>query len=293
MAEDARIITYRKIREEQLAAERAAAAEREAAANAEASRQAEQARLSAEQARLEEQRRAKADADRMSAERAKAEADEARRQAELASAKAAQDRAAADAARAEAIAQQQALAAEAERAKLAANQAEQARAQSEREKAELRQRLLQQLNAILETRETQRGLIINISDVLFDTGKYTLKPGAREKLAKVSGIVLAYPGLRLQAEGHTDSVGGEEYNQKLSENRAGAVRDYLAQQGLPASSLTAVGYGKSQPVASNDTASGRQQNRRVELVVSGEVIGTQFGTSTSTSSFPSTTTTPR
>ena len=134
--------------------------------------------------------------------------------------------------------------------------------------------------------ESARGLIVNISDVLFDSGRYTLKPGAREKLAKVAGIVLAYPGLRLQAEGHTDSVGGDDYNQKLSENRAAAVRDYLVQQGLPVANVNAVGYGKTQPVASNATAAGRQQNRRVELVVSGEVIGTQFGTTTTTSTVP-------
>ena len=109
--------------------------------------------------------------------------------------------------------------------------------------------------------------------MLFDTGKYTLKPGAREKMAKVSGILLAYPGLKIQVEGHTDSVGGDEYNQKLSEQRADAVRDYLTAQGVPSNMVTSVGFGKTQPVASNDTAAGRQQNRRVELVVSGDPIG--------------------
>ena len=126
---------------------------------------------------------------------------------------------------------------------------------------------------ILETRETARGLIVNISDVLFDFNKYTLKPGAREKLAKVSGILLAYPGLKIQVEGHTDSVGTEAYNQKLSEARANAVRDYVTTQGVPANTVTAVGFGKEKPVASNDTATGRQQNRRVEMVVAGEPIG--------------------
>ena len=130
-----------------------------------------------------------------------------------------------------------------------------------------------QLNAILETRETQRGLIVNISDVLFDFNKYTLKPGAREKLAKVSGILLAYPGLKIQLEGHTDSIGTDEYNMKLSEQRAGAVSEYLTAQGVPATSLSAIGLGKSSPVASNDTDAGRQQNRRVEMVVSGQPIG--------------------
>jgi outer membrane protein OmpA-like peptidoglycan-associated protein len=148
----------------------------------------------------------------------------------------------------------------------------------EAEKAELRTRLLTQFNAILQTRDTARGLIVNMSDVLFDTGKYSLRPQAREKLAKVSGIVSGHPGLRLDVEGHTDSVGGDDYNQQLSEHRAAAVRDYLTQQGMPGSSVTAKGFGKTQPVASNDTAQGKQQNRRVELVISGEIIGTTIGT---------------
>jgi outer membrane protein OmpA-like peptidoglycan-associated protein len=112
-----------------------------------------------------------------------------------------------------------------------------------------------------------------MSDVLFDTGKYTLRSGAREKLAKISGIVLSHPGLRLAVEGHTDSIGSDEYNQRLSEQRADSVRDYLVEQGIPATSVTAKGFGKTIPVASNDTAAGRQRNRRVELVVSGEIIG--------------------
>jgi outer membrane protein OmpA-like peptidoglycan-associated protein len=132
---------------------------------------------------------------------------------------------------------------------------------------------------ILETRESARGLIVNISDVLFDFNKYTLKPGAREKMAKVSGILLAYPGLKIQVEGHTDAVGSDEYNMKLSQQRADSVRDYLVAQNVPAASVTAVGYGKANPVASNDTAAGRQQNRRVELVVSGEPIGIDTPTS--------------
>jgi outer membrane protein OmpA-like peptidoglycan-associated protein len=113
-----------------------------------------------------------------------------------------------------------------------------------------------------------------MSDVLFDTGSYTLKTGAREKLAKISGILLAHPGLTLQIEGHTDSVGSDEFNQQLSERRADSVRDFLAQEGVPASTITARGFGKTQPVASNDTPEGRQRNRRVELVVNGEAIGT-------------------
>jgi outer membrane protein OmpA-like peptidoglycan-associated protein len=130
---------------------------------------------------------------------------------------------------------------------------------------------------VLETKESARGLIVNINDVLFDFNKYTLKPGAREKMAKVSGILLAYPGLKLQLEGHTDAIGSDDYNLKLSQQRADAVRDFLVEQGVAVSNISAVGLGKDSPVASNDSAAGRQQNRRVELVVSGDVIGTQVG----------------
>src|ERR1017187_2164844 len=150
-------------------------------------------------------------------------------------------------------------------------------ARLERERVELRTLLLSQFNAILQTRDTARGLIVNMSDVLFDTGKSTLRPLAREKLAKVAGIVSGHPGLRLDVEGYTDSVGGDDYNQQLSEHRGTSVRDYLMMQGMQGSSVTAKGFGKTQPVASNETADGRQQNRRVELVISGEVIGTEIG----------------
>jgi outer membrane protein OmpA-like peptidoglycan-associated protein len=151
------------------------------------------------------------------------------------------------------------------------------KARMETEKAELRILLLKQFNAILQTRDTARGLIVNMSDVLFDTGKFSLRPLAREKLAKVAGIVSGHPGLKLDVEGHTDSVGGDDFNQRLSEQRGGAVRDYLTKEGMAASSVTAKGLGKTQPVASNDTAQGRQQNRRVELVISGDLIGTEIG----------------
>jgi outer membrane protein OmpA-like peptidoglycan-associated protein len=266
MAEDARIITIRKIREEELAAERAAAAKREADEKA-------KAELAAEQARLEQKRRAQAESEREAAEQAKRQADEA-------AAHAAQERAAAETARAAAIEQQKVLEARADQARLneeaaetARLTAEQQRQQAEAEKAQLREHLRQQLNAILETQESARGLIVNISDVLFDFNKYTLKPGAREKMAKVSGILLAYPGLKIQLEGHTDSIGSDEYNIKLSEQRANAVRDYLIGQTVPAGTVTAVGFGKANPVASNATDAGRQRNRRVEMVVSGEPIG--------------------
>ena len=118
---------------------------------------------------------------------------------------------------------------------------------------------------------------VNISDILFDTGKYTFRPGAREKLAKVFDVILAYPSLQLEADGHADSVGTGEYNMKLSDKRSNSVRDYLVAQEINTSSIAARGFGKSQPVATNDTAAGRQQNRRVELVVSGDAIGTPSG----------------
>jgi outer membrane protein OmpA-like peptidoglycan-associated protein len=133
--------------------------------------------------------------------------------------------------------------------------------------------LSEQLNKVLETRDSARGLIVSMSDVLFDTGRYSLKPGAREKLAKVAGILIAYPGLNIEVDGYTDNVGGDDMNQKLSENRAGAVRDYLVEQGVTTNSVSAKGFGNTLPVASNDNAAGRQANRRVELVVSGDAIG--------------------
>jgi outer membrane protein OmpA-like peptidoglycan-associated protein len=147
----------------------------------------------------------------------------------------------------------------------------------EREKVALRAQLLFQFNAILQTRDTARGLIVNMSDVLFDSGKFTLRSEAREKLARVAGIVEGHPGLKLAVEGYTDSVGGDDYNQTLSEKRGGSVRDDLIRQGMAADSVTSAGFGKNQPVASNDTADGRQQNRRVEIVISGDVIGTVIG----------------
>jgi outer membrane protein OmpA-like peptidoglycan-associated protein len=182
----------------------------------------------------------------------------------------------ADRARAAAERQQQAAQAESDRNRDAAFASDQQLQQAVRDREELRARLLQQLNAILVTRDTARGLVVNMSDVLFDSGKFTLRPLAREKLSKISGIVLAYPTLKLAIEGNTDSVGTESYNQVLSEKRAEGVRSYLTEQGVPQSSTTATGLGKTQPIASNATSEGRQQNRRVELIVSGEVIGTKI-----------------
>jgi outer membrane protein OmpA-like peptidoglycan-associated protein len=242
----------------------------EAEARAEAAAREAQARAQAE---AEARRRAEAEAAREDAERAKAEAERMKQEAQAAAEEAARQKAEAEKAKAEAIAQQQALAAEADKARQAAAQSERLRQQAEKEKQELRARLLQQLNTILATRDTARGLIANMSDVLFRSGSYELLPGARERLAKVSGIVLAYPSLHLQVEGHTDSIGGDEYNQQLSEHRAQSVRDYLVQQGISAQSIEAQGFGKTEPIASNDTPEGRQQNRRVELILSGDAIG--------------------
>ena len=269
-AEDARVMAVKK-QEEERATRDAAAREAKARADAEA----------------EAQRRQQAEDERAKAEQAKAEAERMRQEAEAAAQQAAQAKAQAEQAkveaeqaRAAAVAQQQTLADQAEKAKQAAAQAEQLRqqaeaqrAQAEREKADLRAKLLQQLNSVLETHDTARGLIANMGDVLFQIGKYELKPEARERLAKVSGILLAYPSLRVAIEGHTDSVGSDDYNQRLSEMRAEAVRDYFVQQGVSASSITAQGFGKTQPIADNATADGRQRNRRVELVLSGDAIG--------------------
>ncbi len=149
--------------------------------------------------------------------------------------------------------------------------------QLEAEQSGLRVLLLKQFNAILQTQDTARGLIVNMSDVLFDTGKHSLRPLAREKLAKVAGIVAGHPGLKLDIEGHTDSVGSDEYNQGLSERRGASVSAYLTSQGMLASSVTSKGLGETHPVASNDNAAGRQKNRRVEIVISGEVIGREVG----------------
>lgn len=235
-AEDARIITIRKIKEEDEAAQRKAREDAEAAA-----KQSQEA------------------AQQEAAQRAQAEAAAREAEARAAAARAEQEQA--EAAAKQAAAQAQAANAQAQ----AANQ------QTE----QMRERLKDQLNQVLQTRETARGLIVNMSDVLFDFGKYTLKPDAREKLAKVSGILLAYPNLKLQVEGYTDNIGSDEFNQKLSQERADSVRTYLVSQSVPDGNITAQGYGESHPIADNSTNSGRAQNRRVQLVVTGNAIGIQ------------------
>jgi outer membrane protein OmpA-like peptidoglycan-associated protein len=290
MAEDARIITVKKLEEEQLTAERRAGADRElradsdrAAAQSETdrvTRAAEQARLAAladaGQVKLENEvqaRAAKAEADRLKRENdarmvaTQTEADRLKleNEARLTASQTETDRL-----KLENEAQRTAAQADLDRA---ASE----KAQADADRTQLRAQLLLQFNTILQTRDTARGLIVNMSDVLFDTAQYSLRPVAREKLAKVAGIISGHPGLRLDVEGHTDSIGSDDYNQKLSEQRGESVRDYLMQEGVQNTSVTSRGFGKTQPVASNDTSDGRQQNRRVELVVSGEIIGMQIG----------------
>jgi outer membrane protein OmpA-like peptidoglycan-associated protein len=219
------------------------------------------------------------DARIMTIRKMKAEDDERQREAAQQSQQAAQqaalDAQQAAAERAQAEAQAAQAQAEAERARADQVTAQQQAQQAVNQTGQMRERLKQQLNQVLATRETARGLIVNMSDVLFDFNRYTLKPDAREKLAKVSGILLSYPGLQLQVEGYTDNIGSDDYNQKLSEQRADAVRDYLVTQGVAQTNIAAAGYGKSDPVADNSTNSGRAENRRVQLVVSGNSIGVQ------------------
>ncbi len=269
-AEDARAVTVKKIDQERLDDERQAAANAQAQSQAqadEATRQKEQAQ--SDQARAEFAK-GQAEGD---AAKARNEAIDARSE----TAKARSDMADSLASSANALSLAQS---DADQSRLAAQQAQQAAQQSEADKAAMRTRLSEQLNSILQTRDTARGLIVSMSDVLFDTGKYSLKPGAREKLAKVAGILLAYPGLNIEVGGYTDNVGGDEMNQRLSENRAGSVRDYLVQQGVATNSLSSKGFGNTLPVASNDNSAGRQQNRRVELLVSGEAIGSPVNATT-------------
>jgi len=244
-AEDAREASLNKQKQiaDEQARERALAAEQQARLAQQQAQQAAAAQAAAEQqAALEAQQRA-------AAEQAKAEAEAARRQAAL----------------------------EAERARQAAEEANRLRQQAEMERDQLRQQLLQQFNAVLPTHETPRGLVINIGDLLFATGKYDLTEKARESLARIAGIIESHPGLHLVVEGYTDNTGSPEFNEKLSNQRADAVHDFLIQQGVNPQDITAVGYGENFPVASNSTAQGRALNRRVELVVSGEIIGVKIG----------------
>jgi outer membrane protein OmpA-like peptidoglycan-associated protein len=237
-------------------------------------------RQEAERIQQEKDAAAAAAAARAKAEAGAAAAAEAKRQAELTSAREAQMKA-----EAAAQAAQQKAAAEAAAAKAAAEQAAlQAKEQAARDEAAraqaataaLRAQLLQQLNEVLQTTDTPRGLVVNMADVLFETGKYALSQDAQLKLAKLSGIIQAHPGLNLAIEGHTDTTGSADFNMKLSQQRADAVREFLISQGLSPDIITAKGMGEADPVADNSTAAGRKQNRRVEIIVSGEVIGAKM-----------------
>ena len=269
-AEDARAIAVKKMDEVRLANERQDSAD----AQAQSRQQADDARRQKEQAQSDT---AVAQADKAQAESDAAKARNDAMDAQAAAAKANADMANSQAASATALSAAQA---DADRSRAAAQQAQLNAQQADTDKAAMRAKLSEQLNSILQTRESARGLIVSMSDVLFDTGKFSLKPGAREKLAKVAGILLAYPGLDIEVGGYTDNVGGDVMNQTLSENRAGSVRDYLVQQGVASGSVSSKGFGNTLPVASNDNSAGRQQNRRVELLVSGEAIGTPANATT-------------
>ncbi len=242
-SEDARIVTIRKIKAEDEAADKQARFNAEQNAE-ESRRQAEQSAQQADQARLAQQ--------------------DAAQRAQAAAAQQAQAEAATAAAQAEA-----------QKAREERERADQSAQQASQQEQQMRERLKAQLSQVLQTQDTARGLIVNMSDVLFAFNKYDLKPEAREKLAKVSGILLAYPDLKVQVEGYTDNIGSDDYNQKLSEQRADSVRDYLVRENVTDSNVSAAGYGKSNPIADNSTNDGRAQNRRVELVVSGSSIGVQ------------------
>jgi outer membrane protein OmpA-like peptidoglycan-associated protein len=269
-AEDARLIALQRQEEEYTSQQRALAAQRERDALDRA--KAEEAR-----AKSEEAKRQQAELDAQAAAQARAAAERQSLEVERARQEALKAQSDAEAARAAAESARHTADADAQAARQQLQQAQAVAAQSEQEKNALREKLREQLSVILETRETARGLIVNVSDVLFDTGSATLKPGAREKLARVAGILSSHPDLHIEIEGHTDNVGSDQYNQRLSEQRAASVQAYLLQQKIAPSAVGTEGFGESRPVASNDSAAGRQHNRRVELVVSGESIGRATG----------------
>ena len=262
-AEDARILALRRKHEEQAREAQREADDQAAQAQQQADREAAQRQVAEQQTQVAQQ-----------------QAEDARQQAAQLQQQAAQERAEAEAAKQQALAdrqqaeQQLAQAQQqAQNAQQQAQTAQQQAAEAQQREADLRQRLQQQLNQVLQTRDSAKGLIVNMSDVLFDVNQATLKPGAREKLAKVAGILLAYPDLRIRVDGYTDSTGTPDYNRDLSQRRADTVRGYLLKQGIGADAVVSEGFGQEDPVATNGTAAGRQQNRRVEMVVSGQSIG--------------------
>ena len=283
-AEDAREIAVKKMDDVRLASERQDSAD----AQARTQEQADDATRRKDQAESDTAKaqaaKAQAESDTVNAQaasaRAQSDAAQARKDtadAQAATAKAQSDMANSQASSATALSAAQA---DADRSRADTLTAQQAAQQADADKAVMRTKLSEQLNSILQTRDSARGLIVSMSDVLFDTGRYSLKPGAREKLAKVAGILLSYPGLNVEVGGYTDNVGGDAMNQTLSENRANSVRDYLVQEGVATTSVSARGFGNTLPVSSNDNSAGRQQNRRVELLVSGEAIGVPVNATT-------------
>lgn len=257
-AEDARIMTIRKIKAHDEAEERQEAMNAQQRAQQQAAEAQQQQQAAQAQAAQAQQQ----------AEQARTQALQQQQQAEQQTERA---REAAQRARAE---QQQAMA-QAAAAQQQAQQASQQAAAANQQTEQLREKLREQLNQVLQTQETARGLIVNMSDVLFDLNSARLKPEAQVKLAKVAGILATYPGLKLQVEGYTDSTGTPDYNLKLSDKRATSVEAFLIQQGVQPQTITAQGYGEADPVASNSSSSGRAENRRVEMVVSGNPIGIQ------------------
>jgi outer membrane protein OmpA-like peptidoglycan-associated protein len=283
-AEDARAIAVKKMDDVRLANERQDSADAQARSQGQADRAMRQKEQAESDTARAQAAKAQAESDALTAQAAKgqAEADSARARndaadAQAAAAKARSEMADSQASSATALSAAQA---DADRSRADTLRAQETAQQAEADKAAMRTRLSDQLNSILQTRDSARGLIVSMSDVLFDTGRYSLKPGAREKLAKVAGILLAYPGLSIEVGGYTDNVGGDAMNQTLSENRAGSVRDYLVREGVSTNSVSSRGFGNSLPVASNDNSAGRQQNRRVELLVSGEAIGKPLNATT-------------
>ncbi len=283
-AEDARAIAVKKMDDVRLANERQNSADAQSRTQAQADEETRRREKAESDTARAQAAKAQADSDTANAQAAKvqAEADSAKARndaadAQAAAAKAQSDMAANQASSATALSAAQA---DADQSRADALMAQQAVQQAETDKTAMRAKLSEQLNSILQTRDSARGLIVSMSDVLFDTGRYSLKPGAREKLAKVAGILLSYPGLNIEVGGYTDNVGGDAMNQTLSENRAGSVRDYLVQQGVSTNSVSARGFGNTLPVSSNDNSAGRQQNRRVELLVSGDAIGSPANATT-------------
>jgi len=253
-------------------------AQTEAQQRAAAEQQSQQAAQEAEQARQQAQaeadRRRQLEEQQQAAQQQSRQAEEQAEQAQR-QAQQAQDQAHAEAQqRAAAEQQQQQTEQQADEARRQAEQAQQRAQRAESNQAQLRQRLMAQLNEILATRDSARGLIVSMPDVLFDTGSANLKPTARERLAKVAGILLAYPDMRIEVDGYTDSTGNPMFNERLSQDRAASVQSYLSQQGVSSSAMSIHGFGEANPIASNESVEGRQQNRRVELVVSGQSIGT-------------------